>query len=204
MPWRRFLLWPQATSLLQGLLTLPFIWLLWALFNDALGANPAEALSRSTGDWTLRFLCLVLAVTPLRHITHTPELIRFRRSLGLAAFYYACLHLLCYAWFDQGFELNDIAKDLVKRPFIWLGMLGFVFMLPLAVTSSNAAVRRLGAKRWQQLHRLVYLLPLFALLHFYWMRAGKNNFAEVWVYACILASLLAYRVWRWLQKKFPA
>ena len=204
MPWRRFLLWPHATSLLHGLLTLPFIWLLWALFNDALGANPAEALSRSTGDWTLRFLCLVLAVTPLRHITHTPELIRFRRSLGLATFYYACLHLLCYAWFDQGFELNDIAKDLVKRPFIWLGMLGFVFMLPLAVTSSNAAVRRLGAKRWQQLHRLVYLLPLFALLHFYWMRAGKNNFAEVWVYACILASLLVYRVWRWLQKKFPA
>ena len=204
MPWRRFLLWPHATSLLHGLLTLPFIWLLWALFNDALGANPAEALSRSTGDWTLRFLCLVLAVTPLRHITHTPELIRFRRSLGLATFYYACLHLLCYAWFDQGFELNDIAKDLVKRPFIWLGMLGFVFMLPLAVTSSNAAVRRLGAKRWQQLHRLVYLLPLFALLHFYWMRAGKNNFAEVWAYACILASLLAYRVWRWLQKKFPA
>ncbi|MEI6481997.1 MAG: protein-methionine-sulfoxide reductase heme-binding subunit MsrQ [Betaproteobacteria bacterium] len=204
MPWRRFLLWPHATSLLHGLLTLPFIWLLWALFNDALGANPAEALSRSTGDWTLRFLCLVLAVTPLRHITHKPELIRFRRSLGLATFYYACLHLLCYAWFDQGFELNDIAKDLVKRPFIWLGMLGFVFMLPLAVTSSNAAVRRLGAKRWQQLHRLVYLLPLFALLHFYWMRAGKNNFAEVWAYACILASLLAYRVWRWLQKKFPA
>ena len=200
MPWRRFLLWPHATSLLHGLLSLPFIWLLWALFNDALGANPAEALSRSTGDWTLRFLCLVLAVTPLRHITHTPELIRFRRSLGLATFYYACLHLLCYAWFDQGFELNDIAKDLVKRPFIWLGMLGFVFMLPLAVTSSNAAVRRLGAKRWQQLHRLVYLLPLFALLHFYWMRAGKNNFAEVWVYACVLVSLLAYRVWRWYKK----
>ena len=200
MPWRRFLLWPHATSLLHGLLTLPFIWLLWALFNDALGANPAEALSRSTGDWTLRFLCLVLAVTPLRHITHTPELIRFRRSLGLATFYYACFHLLCYAWFDQGFELNDIAKDLVKRPFIWLGMLGFVFMLPLAVTSSNAAVRRLGGKRWQQLHRLVYLLPLFALLHFYWMRAGKNNFAEVWAYACVLASLLVYRVWHWYKK----
>ena len=204
MPWRRFLLWPHATSLLHGLLSLPFIWLLWALFNDALGANPAEALSRSTGDWTLRFLCLVLAVTPLRHITHTPELIRFRRSLGLATFFYACLHLLCYAWFDQGFELNDIAKDLVKRPFILLGMLGFVFMLPLALTSSNAALRSLGAKRWRQLHSLVYVLPLFALLHFYWMRAGKNNFAEVWVYACVLGSLLVYRFLRWLQKKFPA
>jgi len=204
MPWRRFLLWPHATSLLHGLLSLPFIWLLWALFNDALGANPAEALSRSTGDWTLRFLCLVLAVTPLRHITHTPELIRFRRSLGLATLFYACLHLLCYAWFDQGFELKDIAKDLVKRPFIWLGMLGFVFMLPLALTSSNAALRSLGAKRWRQLHSLVYVLPLFALLHFYWMRAGKNNFAEVWVYACVLGSLLVYRFLRWLQKKFPA
>ena len=204
MPWRRFLLWQHATSLFHGLLTLPFIWLLWALFNDALGANPAEALSRSTGDWTLRFLCLVLAVSPLRRFTRLPELIRFRRSLGLATFYYACLHLLCYAWFDQGFELNDIAKDLVKRPFIWLGMLGFVFMLPLAVTSSNAAVHRLGAKRWQQLHRLVYLLPLLALLHFYWMRAGKNNFAEVWAYAGVLVSLLAYRIWYWLQKKFPA
>ena len=204
MPWRRFLLWQHATSLFHGLLTLPFIWLLWALFNDALGANPAEALSRSTGDWTLRFLCLVLAVSPLRRFTRLPELIRFRRSLGLATFYYACLHLLCYAWFDQGFELNDIAKDLVKRPVIWLGMLGFVFMLPLAVTSSNAAVRRLGANRWQQLHRLVYLLPLLALLHFYWMRAGKNNFAEVWAYAGVLVSLLAYRIWYWLQKKFPA
>ena len=200
MPWRRFLLWPHATSLLHGLLSLPFIWLLWALFNDALGANPAEALSRSTGDWTLRFLCLVLAVTPLRHITHTPELIRFRRSLGLATFFYSCLHLLCYAWFDQGFELNDIAKDLVKRPFIWLGMLGFVFMLPLALTSSNAALRSLGAKRWRQLHSLVYVLPLFALLHFYWMRAGKNNFAEVWVYACVLGSLLVYRFLRWCKK----
>jgi sulfoxide reductase heme-binding subunit YedZ len=146
-------------------------------------------------------LCLVLAVTPLRHITHTPELIRFRRSLGLATFFYACLHMLCYAWFDQGFELNDIAKDLVKRPFIWLGMLGFVFMLPLALTSSNATVRWLGGKRWRQLHSLVYVLPLFALLHFYWMRAGKNNFAEVWVYACVLGSLLAYRVWHWYKKK---
>jgi sulfoxide reductase heme-binding subunit YedZ len=182
------------------MLALPFAWMLWALFNDALGANPAEALSRSSGDWTLRFLCLVLAVTPLRHITRTPELIRFRRSIGLATFFYACLHLLCYAWFDQNFEINEIAKDLVKRPFIWLGMLGFVFMLPLALTSSHAAVRWLGGKRWQVLHRLVYLLPVFALLHFYWMRAGKNNFDEVWIYACVLGSLLTYRLWRWQNK----
>jgi sulfoxide reductase heme-binding subunit YedZ len=177
------------------MLALPFAWMLWALFNDTLGANPAEALSRSSGDWTLRFLCLVLAVTPLRHITRTPELIRFRRSIGLATFFYACLHLLCYAWFDQSFEIDEIAKDLVKRPFIWLGMLGFVFMLPLALTSSHAAVRWLGGKRWQYLHRLVYALPVFALLHFYWMRAGKNNFDEVYVYAAVFMVWLLSRLW---------
>jgi sulfoxide reductase heme-binding subunit YedZ len=191
---------PAAKPCLGLLLALPAWWLVYAAFNDLLGPNPAEALIRQTGDWALRALCLALAVTPLRVLTGQLALMRFRRMIGVNVFVYAVLHLLCYAWFDQGFELNDIAKDLVKRPFIWLGMLGFVFMLPLAVTSSNAAVRRLGAKRWQQLHRLVYLLPLFALLHFYWMRAGKNNFAEVWAYACILASLLVYRVWHWYKK----
>ena len=206
MHWRHLLLRPHAKNFLYVILALPFLWMLWALFHDALGANPAEALSRSTGDWTLRLLCLVLAVTPLRHITRTPELIRFRRSIGLGAFFYACLHLLCYAWFDQGFEFDEIAKDLVKRPFIWLGMLGFVFMLPLALTSSNAAVRWLGGKRWQILHRLVYLLPAFALLHFYWMRAGKNNFAEVYVYAAVFLVWLFARLWvakRQPNKKAP-
>ena len=195
MHWRHLLLQPQAKLCLHCMLALPFAWMLWALFNDALGANPAEALSRSSGDWTLRLLCLVLAVTPLRHITRTPELIRFRRSIGLATFFYACLHLLCYAWFDQSFEIDEIAKDLVKRPFIWLGMLGFVFMLPLALTSSHAAVRWLGGKRWQYLHRLVYALPVFALLHFYWMRAGKNNFDEVYVYAAVFMVWLLSRLW---------
>lgn len=195
MPVRQLLLLPQTKYLLYGVLALPFVWLIWALFHDALGANPAEALSRATGDWTLRLLCVVLAVTPLRRLTGLSELIRFRRSIGLACFYYACLHLLCYAWFDQSFEVNEMAKDLVKRPFILLGMLGFVFMLPLALTSHNAAVRWLGGKRWQQLHKWVYVLPVFALLHFYWMRAGKNNFAEVWVYLAILSGLLLSRLW---------
>ena len=206
MHWRHLLLRPHAKNFLYVILALPFLWMLWALFHDALGANPAEALSRSTGDWTLRLLSLVLAITPLRYITRTPELIRFRRSIGLGAFFYACLHLLCYAWFDQGFEINEIAKDLVKRPFIWLGMLGFVFMLPLALTSSNAAVRWMGGKRWQTLHRLVYVLPVFALLHFYWMRAGKNNFAEVYVYAAVFMVWLFARLWvakRQPNKKAP-
>lgn len=207
MHWRSLLLMPHAKTYGYVLLALPFAWMLWALFNDALGANPAEALSRSSGDWTLRLLCLVLAVTPLRHVTRTPELIRFRRSIGLATFVYACLHLLCYAWFDQNFEINEIAKDLVKRPFIWLGMLGFVFMLPLALTSSNSAVRWLGGKRWQYLHRLVYALPVFALLHFYWMRAGKNNFDEVYVYAAVFMVWLLARLWvakHQPNKKAPA
>jgi sulfoxide reductase heme-binding subunit YedZ len=195
MPVRQLLLLPQTKYLLYGVLALPFVWLIWALFHDALGANPAEALSRATGDWTLRLLCVVLAVTPLRRLTGLSELIRFRRSIGLACFYYACLHLLCYAWFDQSFEVNEMAKDLVKRPFIWLGMICFVLMLPLALTSHNAAVRWLGGKRWQQLHKWVYVLPVFALLHFYWMRAGKNNFAEVWVYLAILSGLLLSRLW---------
>jgi len=142
----------------------------------------------------------VLAVTPLRRLTGLSELIRFRRSIGLACFYYACLHLLCYAWFDQSFEVNEMVKDLVKRPFIWLGMICFVLMLPLALTSHNAAVRWLGGKRWQQLHKWVYVLPVFALLHFYWMRAGKNNFAEVWVYLAILSGLLLSRLWFKLNK----
>ena len=195
MPVRQLLLLPQTKYLLYGVLALPFVWLIWALFYDALGANPAEALSRATGDWTLRLLCVVLAVTPLRRLTGLSELIRFRRSIGLACFYYACLHLLCYAWFDQSFEVNEMAKDLVKRPFIWLGMICFVLMLPLALTSHNAAVRWLGGKRWQQLHKWVYVLPVFALLHFYWMRAGKNNFTEVWVYLAILSGLLLSRLW---------
>jgi len=200
MPVRQLLLLPQIKYLLHGVLALPFVWLIWALFHDALGANPAGALSRATGDWTLRLLCVVLAVTPLRRLTGLSELIRFRRSIGLACFYYACLHLLCYAWFDQSFEVNEMAKDLVKRPFIWLGMICFVLMLPLALTSHNAAVRWLGGKRWQQLHKWVYVLPVFALLHFYWMRTGKNNFTEVWVYLAILSGLLLSRLWFKLNK----
>jgi sulfoxide reductase heme-binding subunit YedZ len=198
---RQTLQLPHSKYLLYLLLALPFAWMVWAVFNDALGANPAEALTRSSGDWTLRLLCATLAITPLRHLTHTPEWLRYRRSLGVATFIYASLHLLCYAWFDQSFELTAILKDLLKRPFIWVGMLCFVLMMPLAMTSSHAAVRWLGGKRWQQLHRLVYVIALLALLHFYWMRAGKNNFAEVGVYAGMVALLLGHRLWRWRKNQ---
>lgn len=173
---------------------LPFMWLVWGASHDALGANPAEYLIRATGDWTLRLLCLTLAVTPLRVQFGLPELARFRRLLGLFTYFYVVLHLLCYSWLDMGFEVEDIAHDIAKRPFIWVGFSAFVLLTPLAATSFNAAIRWLGAKRWQRLHKAVYGVAGLAVLHFFWMRAGKNNFTEVGVYAGLLALLLGWRV----------
>ncbi len=189
-----------AKPLLFGFSLTPFCWLLYAAIANQLGANPAEALSRSTGDWTLRFLCLVLAVTPLRVISATPALARFRRMLGLFVYFYAALHFLSYSWFDMGFDLTDIAKDIVKRPFILVGFSAFVLLTPLAMTSFNRAIRMLGAKRWQLLHKLVYGVAGLAVLHFFWMRAGKNNFAEVFVYAAILSLLLGWRLIRFIRE----
>ena len=173
----------------------PFCYLVWGAFNDALGANPAEYLIRSTGELALRFLCLTLAVTPLRTITKLPELLRYRRMLGLFVYFYASMHLLCYSWLDMGFEWTDIAIDIAKRPFILVGFTAFVLLTPLAATSFNRAIRWLGAKRWQMLHRAVYGVAVMAVLHFYWMRAGKSNFAKVIVYGAILGALLLWRVW---------
>lgn len=179
---------------------LPLAWLLWQTLQDQLGPNPAESLIRASGDWTLRSLCVVLAVTPLRTWLGWPELLRFRRMLGLLVFGYASLHLLCYVWFDMGFDLTDTLQDIAKRPFIWLGFSAFVVLLVLAATSFNRAVRWLGGRRWQMLHRGVYGVALLAVLHFWWMRAGKQDFAEVLVYAAILAALLGWRLLRWARK----
>ena len=192
---QKILLHPAAKPLIFLLCLLPFAWLFYRAFNDLLGANPAEALIRALGDWTLRFLCIVLAVTPLRVITKTPALARFRRMLGLFVYFYVVLHLLSYSWFDMGFDVPEIVKDIIKRPFILVGFSAFLLLTPLAVTSFNAAIKAMGAKRWQLLHKLVYLVAGLGLLHFFWMRAGKNNFAEVFVYAAIVAALLAWRVW---------
>ncbi len=178
---------------------LPAAWLVWAAVSDQLGANPAEALIRSLGDWTLRFLVIVLAVTPLRVVSGLAVMARWRRMLGLFVFFYASLHLLAYAWFDQGLVLAAVVDDVIKRPFILVGMLAWSLLLLLAVTSFNRAVQWLGARRWQLLHRAVYGISGLAVLHFYWMRSGKNDFAEVAVYAAILGCLLAWRVWRWVQ-----
>jgi len=196
-PW----LHPAAKPLLFVLCLLPFAWLLYGALANTLGANPAEALIRSTGDWTLRFLCITLAVTPLRVLTGQPALLRFRRMLGLFAFFYVVLHFLSYAWLDMGFELQAIVVDIPKRPFALVGFLAFVLMIPLAATSFNRAIKALGAKRWQTLHKLVYAIVLLGLLHFFWMRAAKNNFAEVAVYAVVIAVLLGWRVQRRLRSK---
>lgn len=190
-----------AKPLVFGISLLPFCWLLYAASTHQLGANPAEALSRSTGDWTLRFLCGVLAVTPLRVITGTPALARFRRMLGLFVYFYAVLHLLCYGWFDMGFDVEEIDKDIVKRPFILVGVSAFLLLTVLALTSFNRAVKAIGAHRWQLLHRLVYAVAGLAVLHFFWMRAGKNDFAEVSVYALILMALLGWRLLRFMKNK---
>lgn len=197
---RALLLHRFAKPVVFGLSLLPFCWLLYAAITNQLGANPAEALSRSTGDWTLRFLCLVLAVTPLRVITQTPALARFRRMLGLFVYFYVSLHLLSYSWFEMGFELADMAKDIAKRPFILVGFSAFVLLTPLALTSFNRVIKTMGAKRWQLLHKLVYVVAGLAILHFFWMRAGKNNFAEVYVYAAILGTLLGWRLFHFLSK----
>jgi sulfoxide reductase heme-binding subunit YedZ len=194
---------PAAKPVLGLLLACPACWLLWAAFHDQLGPNPAEALIRQSGDWALRALCVALAVTPLRVITGQVLLMRFRRMLGVNVFVYAALHMLSYAWLDMGLELADIARDIAKRPFILVGFLALVILSALAATSFNKAVRWLGAPRWQALHRCVYAVAALAVLHFYWMRAGKNDQTEVWIYAAILATLLGWRVWhRWRQRPF--
>jgi len=194
--------WLRTSSAWWGLLALgllPLFWLVWRTFTDQLGANPAETLIRATGDWTLRGLCLTLAITPLRVQLGWPELARFRRLLGLLTFGYASLHLVCYAWFDMGLDWPDIVRDIPRRPFVLVGTLAFILLTLMAATSWNAAIRRLGARRWQALHRSVYAVAVLAVLHFWWMRAGKNDFNEVWVYAFILAALLGWRLTRRLN-----
>ncbi len=161
-------------------------------FPDSLGANPAEFITRSTGDWTLRFLLFTLAVTPLRRLSGWQWLARFRRLLGLYAFFYGVVHFSSYVAFDNLFDVGDILKDIVKRPFITVGFTALALLLPLAVTSTNAMVKRLGGERWAKLHRLVYGIAPLGVLHYWWM--VKRDITEPAIYAAILAVLLGYRV----------
>lgn len=185
---------PAAKPIVFVLALLPAAWLVWSAVANTLGANPAEVLIRATGDWTLRFLCLTLAVTPLRQATGWHALARLRRLLGLFTFFYGVVHFLCFAWLDMGLDVGAIVQDIAKRPFILVGTAALLTMLPLAATSFNAAIKTLGARRWQLLHRAVYASAGLALLHFFWMRSGKHDYAEVAVYAAIVGGLLLWRL----------
>ena len=197
----KLLLRPWLKPTLFGLCLLPLAWLTFAAATDRLGANPAEALIRAGGDWTLRALCLTLAVTPLRQLTGWSALARLRRLFGLFTFFYGVLHFLSFAWLDMGFDIAAITRDIGKRPFILVGSTALLLMLPLAATSFNRAIRALGARRWQRLHRLIYAVALLALLHFFWMRAGKNDFDEVFIYAAIIGVLFGWRIVQALRRR---
>lgn len=170
-------------------------------FPEWLGANPAEFITRSTGDWTLRFILITLTVTPLRRLTGWNWLLRLRRMLGLYAFFYGVMHASSYAGFDQAFDFSEVLADIAKRPFITVGFAALLLMVPLAATSTNAMVRRLGAARWQALHRLIYVIAPLGVLHFWWM--VKRDVTEPAFYAAVLAALLAYRLAGRLRTALP-
>lgn len=166
--------------------------LVWKALHDELGANPLSEITLTTGHWTLYLLLITLAVSPLRKIIGLNWLIRFRRPLGLFAFFYGCLHLMTYLWFDKGFDLHEIVKDIYKRPFITAGMTAWTLMLPLALTSTAASIRWLGGKRWQALHRLIYASAIAGVVHFWWL--VKRDLTRPEIMAVILFALLSFRI----------
>ncbi len=178
----------------------PLMRLGWKAYQQDLGANPIEVITHATGDWTLRFLLITLSVTPLRKILKQPWLIRFRRMFGLFAFFYVCLHFLTYIWLDKFFNVHEMLADVVKRKFITVGFTGFVLLIPLAITSTAGWIRRLGGKRWQTLHRLIYVSAIAGVIHYLWLvKADRTKPLE---YGFILFVLLAYRVVVWLGARF--
>jgi len=190
-----------AKVVLFLLCLLPAVLLGWHGYHDELGANPIERVTHATGDWTIRFLLITLCVTPLRKLFNLPKLARFRRMLGLFAFFYGCLHLMTWVWFDKFFDLHEMWKDVVKRRFITVGMTAFVLLIPLAITSTSGWVRRLGFVRWQKLHRLIYFSALLGVIHYYWL--VKSDVRLPVMYGAILAVLMGYRLAMW-RKEQPA
>ncbi len=172
---------------------IPLERLIWLASNDALGANPIEFVTRSTGTWALVFLCITLTMTPLRLITGSGSWIRLRRMLGLFSFFYGALHFSIWLWLDQNFDLAGMLKDVIHRPFIAMGFVSFVMLTILAITSNHWAQKQLG-RRWVVLHRMVYLIAVTVILHYWWHKAGKNDFQTVSIYAFILLLLLVCRV----------
>ena len=179
---------------------LPLALLGWGVWHDTLGANPIETITRSLGEWGLRFLLLTLLLSTLRRQIGWGQGLRLRRMLGLFAFFYSTLHLLSYLWLDQFFDWPEIGYDILERPFITVGMLAFVLMVPLAATSFKAAIRRLG-RDWQRLHRLIYPLSLLGVLHFWWLADSKARTDMPLVYTVLLLALLGERLWQWRQQR---
>jgi sulfoxide reductase heme-binding subunit YedZ len=181
---------------------IPVALLGWKAYTSALGANPIEVITHATGDWTLRFLLITLAVTPIRKLTGQLWLIRYRRMFGLFAFFYATLHFLTYIWLDKFFDLHEMLHDVAKRRFITVGFTAFVLLIPLALTSTAGWIRRLGGKRWQALHRLIYFSAIAGVIHYWWL--VKANIREPLKYGAILAVLLGYRIAVWAGPKLAA
>lgn len=177
----------------------PLALLGWRGFHNDLTANPIEFITHATGDWTLRFLVITLCVTPFRRLLRLPELIRFRRMLGLFAFFYACLHFTTYIWFDKSFDLSEMWKDIAKRKYITVGFTAFLLLIPLAITSTAGWIRRIGGKRWQMLHRLIYFSAALGVIHYYWL--VKSAVIKPLLYGAIVALLLLWRLLDSLVKK---
>jgi sulfoxide reductase heme-binding subunit YedZ len=197
---------PKQLTLVKAavfaLALVPFARMVWLTLTEQF-VEPLASITHGTGDWTLYFLCITLSVTPLRRLTGANWLIKLRRMLGLFAFFYACLHFITFLWFDHFFDLAEMWKDVLKRPFITVGFITFVLLVPLAATSTNAMVRRLGGKRWQALHRLIYLIAPLGILHYFWMKAGKHDFDQPILFGLIVALLLGVRLY-WSRTKVQA
>ena len=189
--------WSKPLVFLLCLLSLAVLG--WQELHGELTANPIEFITHATGDWTLRFLVITLCVTPFRKTLHLPELIRFRRMLGLFAFFYACLHFTTYIWLDKFFDLSEMWKDIAKRKYITVGFTAFLLLIPLAVTSTAGWIRRLGGKRWQMIHRLIYFSAALGVIHYYWQ--VKSAVIRPLTYGAIVAVLLLWRLFASLAKK---
>ncbi|PYU74148.1 MAG: sulfoxide reductase heme-binding subunit YedZ [Acidobacteria bacterium] len=189
--------WTKVSVFLLCLV--PFGELVWRIIKSELGANPVEFLQHATGDWTLRFLIFTLSITPFRKLFNLPDLIRFRRMLGLFAFFYVSLHFLTYLGPDQSFDLSGMWKDVAKRPFITMGFAAFVLLIPLAMTSTAGWIRRLGGKRWQLLHRSIYVAAVCGVIHYYWL--VKSDVRKPLFYGAIVATLLLWRLGDWFFKR---
>ena len=189
--------WVKVLAFLAGLA--PALWLGWRTWNGDLTVNPLEYITHFTGDWTIRLLVTTLFITPLRKVLHLPDLIRFRRMIGLYAFFYACLHFLAWLWLDKLFDIQEMLKDVAKRRFITVGMAALLAMVPLAITSTSGWIRRMGGKRWQRLHRLVYFSAVAAVVHYYWL--VKSDVRLPLLYGALVTVALGYRVGASLLRK---